>query len=762
MKTIACSSTIHLRSFVLGSVGLFAAWAGNALGQALQPAFSQTQLADLGSGIYNTRAWGIAVADFNNDNMADIVAGDTAGDVRFYAGPLTGAPVSEGVMVIDQSFHDAYSLAAGDFNGDGNEDFILARTTDANEGQLHLYLGNGNGTFQSTGYPQVGVLIGVAGLDPMGLAVADVDGDGDLDLVSGERVNTTVSDDTADVILWRNQLAQGNPLVFSPETIIQGVDRGFSPDPDQPPYFPPEVNLHAYGLALGDVTGDGLPDLVLGDYAHYLYVYRNTGGGSFSPISYNNISTGTRPYAYARADELINEGMPLTLADVNDDGRLDILTGNAGSGDGAVTLWVNEGLDAENRPRFTKAGVIGSAGTDARGLAVGQFNPTADSVADILFGNYEGQIHALFPNLSDRDDDGVIDANDNAPDHPNAPRLDMNTDLGINYRDQLDNDGDGTGDPADSDDDNDGVADLLDNARFTANPVQTDTDGDGIGDAEDPFNNTDSDGDGIADGPLDPALYQRAKAAKGRWSKSDTHFIIRIDALSRLFQNEFTQVFTDAAILTSGEWETKKFESYNGLGDDPATTGYQIPADLPGGLDCPITLAIVPRLLWNSSPDPDPILWINNRISNPNLEIAQHGTYHADNTKLGDWKEMDDRNIYSSENAGFTLEENYQLLRIGKRVLLGQYADDPWILQSGVNPATAAKINWSVAANPLISYIPPYNTADTTARDAIARLGFVSYSASIAEESGFLAPFFSPECSMPVPTFRSIRRHPLE
>ena len=726
---------------------------GPASGQALQPAFNQVLIGTIDAvGDDRTRAWGIAVADFNKDGKDDIISGDTYGDVHLYLGVGDGAFTNSGVK-INQSYHDAYSLAAGDFDSDGNADFVLARTTDANEGQLHLYLGNGDGSFQASGFPQLGVQIGVAALDPMALAAADVDGDGDLDLVSGERVNTAVSGDTADVILWRNQLAQGSPRVFTPQTLIQGVDRGFTtptnpgPDPEQPPYFPPEVNLHGYGLALGDVTGDGLPDLILGDYAHYLYIYRNTGGGSFSPIRYENISTGTRPFAYARVNELTNEGMPVALADVNDDGRPDILTGNAGTGDGAVTLWIHEGLDSQNRPQFTKACVIGSAGTDARGLAAGQLNPSVDNVADFVFGNFEGNIYGLFPNLADTDGDGVIDANDNAISIANAPRLDMNTDSGINYRDQLDNDNDGTGDPADSDNDNDGVPDSLDNARFTANAGQEDSDGDGIGDAEDPFNNTDSDGDGIADGPLDPALYQRAKAAKGRWAKNDTHFIIRIDALGRLFQNEFTQIMTDAAILTPGEWDTKKLESYNGLGDGPATDGYQVPSDLPGGMDCPITLAVIPRLLWNSAPDPDPIGWINNRLANPNLELAQHGTYHANNTPLGDWKNLPDRNIYSSENAGMTLEENYQLLRTGKRTMVGQYADDKWIVHSGVNPATAAKINWATAANPLISYIPPFNTADTTARNAIARLGFVSYSASIAEESGFLAPFFSPEGS---------------
>jgi hypothetical protein len=740
-------------TMLAGPVWLWVATATSP-GQALQPSFDQAQL---GSVAGRTRAFGLAVADFNNDTFPDIISGDTFGDVHLHLGVGDGTFTYAGIK-INQLYHDAYSLAAGDFNGDGKADLVLARTTDANEGQLHLYPGNGDGSFQvsgigpSPGLEQLGIQIGVAGLDPVGLAAADVDGDGDLDLVSGERVNTAVPGDTADIILWRNQHAQGNTLVFIPETLIQGVDRGFSPEPEEPPYFPPEVNLHGYGLALGDVTGDGLPDLLVGDTANYLYIYRNTGGGVFTPIRYDNISTGTRPYAYARLEDVFSEGMPLAVADLNNDGRLDIVSGNAGIASGAsvgdkIELWIHEGLDAQNRPTFTGAGVIGSAGTDARGLATGQLNPAVDAVPDVVFGNYEGNLYGLFPDLSDTDDDGIIDDIDNAPEHPNAPRLDMNTDGGINYLDQLDNDNDGIGDPADPDTDNDGVPDPLDNAPFTANPDQLDSDGDGIGDVEDPFHNTDTDGDGIANGPLDPALYQRARQAKGRWARNDTHFIIRIDALSRLFQNEFTQILTDAAILTPGDWETKKFESYNGLGDSPATAGYQIPADLPGGMDCPVTLAVVPRLLWNSTPDPDPITWINKRIANPNLEIAQHGTYHTDNTLLGDWENLNDRNIYSSENAGLTLEENFQLLRTGKRTMLGQYADDKWIMHSGVNPATAAKIDWSTAANPLISYIPPYNTADTIARDAIARLGYVSYSASIAEESGFLAPFYSPEGS---------------
>lgn len=716
-------------------------------GGVLQPGFDQELLGNVDG---RTRAWGIGVADFNNDNHADFVSGDTFGDVHLYLGDGSGGFTNSGI-VINQLYHDAYSLTAGDFNGDGSNDFVLARTTDANEGQLHLYLGNGDGTFQVTalgpapGYEQLGVQIGIAGLDPVSLAAGDVDGDGDIDLVSGERVDTGVFGDTADILLWRNQQAQGSPLSFVSEVLIEGEDRGYSPDPEDPPYYPPKISLHGYGLALGDVTGDDVPDLLVGDTANYLYVYENTGGGTFSPIRYNNISTGTRPYAYARLVEAFTEGPPLAVGDFNDDGLGDILVGNTGIDGGAISLWVNEGPNGDGDPEFTGTGEVGGAGTDARGLATGQLNPLIDDAPDAVFGNYEGDLHALFTNITDTDGDGVIDLVDNAPNHPNAPRIDMNTDGGINYLDQLDNDHDGIGDPADDDDDNDGVPDLSDNAPFVSNIYQTDTDGDGIGDAADPLNDTDSDGDGVTDSPYDATLRVLAMDAKARWSRSDTHFIIRIDALGRLFQNEFVQTFVDAAILTPAEWATNKFDSYNGYGDDPATPGYQVPADLPGGMDCPITVVVIPRLLWKSDPDPDPIAWINARIGNPNLEVSQHGSYHFNNTPLGDWKDMSDRNFYSSESAGLTLEENFQLLRVGQRTLLGQYADDLWILDSGVDPVTAAKVDWSGAAHPLISYAPPYNTSDTIGRDATARLGYRGWSASIVEEEGPLAPFFSPE-----------------
>jgi hypothetical protein len=729
----------------LGAVSLVTLLAAGvpATGQVLQPGFDQAFL-DASGG---SRAYGVAIADYTSDGIPDVIAGDTAGDVRLLVGNGDGT-FAPGGVVINMSFTDAFGLVAADFDRDGFQDFALGRASSAGDGEVLLYLGNGDGTFQSAGFPQLGLFVGDAGTEAVVLTAADVDGDGDVDIAAGD-VSTDAAD-TADVVLFRNQLeVLGGALTFVPEVIVAGVDRNFSPLPEEPPYFPPDSSSawEAYGLAFGDADGDGDPDLLLADQAHYLYVYENDGTGHFAPIRYDTI--GTRPFALVRMDPTGFAASQAAIAagDLNGDGLVDLAVsyqnGSVGSGPGDVFVWLNEGRDALGRPIFTNGGRVGGAGTDSRGLAIGQLNPHVDLLPDIAFGNFQGEVWGLFADLTDSDGDGVIDAFDNAPFDFNPPVVDMNTDGGLNRLDQLDADADGIGDPADPDDDDDTVADGADTCELSPDDSQADADGDGLGDVCDPRDDRDSDGDGIPDGPLEPTLLAQAMEAKARWARNDTHFVIRIDALSRVFQNEFTQTMVDAATLTPETWEIKKFDDYNGIGDDPALADYQVPPDLPGGADTPITVAVIPKQLWNAFGDPDPIQWINDRNANPNLELAQHGTYHVNNTPLGEWAALPDRNFFSCETCGLSFRAAFQLLRIGRRTLLGDY-DDPWIKQSGADPATSPRIDWSDAANPLVSYAPPFNTSDPASRDAVAQLGYRAFSASVFEEN---SPIFTPEGS---------------
>ena len=161
-------------------------WITNAKA-VLQPAFDEVFIHDVDG---RSRAWGVAIADFTNDGIPDVISGDTFGDIHLFvgAGDRTFTTFPDTDIVINMSFHDAYAVAAGDFNLDGNQDFVLSRTGGSgttNDGDVLLYLGNGNGTFQSSGFPQAGILVGDAGTDPMSVVAGDVDADGDTDIIVG-------------------------------------------------------------------------------------------------------------------------------------------------------------------------------------------------------------------------------------------------------------------------------------------------------------------------------------------------------------------------------------------------------------------------------------------------------------------------------------------------------------------------------------------------------------------------------------------------
>lgn len=342
---------------------------------------------------------------------------------------------------------------------------------------------------------------------------------------------------------------------------------------------------------------------------------------------------------------------------------------------------------------------------------------------------------------ADVDRDGIEDARDNAPRVANAPRIDLTGDGALDHRDQLDNDLDGRGDVTDRDDDNDGVADGADLCPFVSDR-QEDVDADALGDACDPLDDRDTDRDGVPDGPRPGhPLYDVAKAAKAKWSRGRTRFVIRIDALARFFQNEFTQLMTDAATLSPVAWDAKCRENYSDEVDPPDPCGPGPRPTLPGGKEVPITLVVIPSRLWA---DPGVIRWINDRNDSDRLEIGQHGTYHANNTSFGDWRAIPGQKELNCEICGLTQAESFALLKIGRDTLAGDYGG-PALRLAGAD-ARAPRIDWSRSALPLLTFAPPFNASDPAGRGAVARLRFRAFSASVfEEESSAYGPIFTPE-----------------
>ncbi len=118
---------------------------------------------------------GLAVADFNGDGNADIVAVDGNG---YLATLLLGAG--------DGTFRSAATyqinslpefVAVGDFNKDGKLDFVVAALS---VGSLNVFIGNGDGTFSRASVLPV-TPVQTGGIN-WGITVGDFDGDGNPDL----------------------------------------------------------------------------------------------------------------------------------------------------------------------------------------------------------------------------------------------------------------------------------------------------------------------------------------------------------------------------------------------------------------------------------------------------------------------------------------------------------------------------------------------------------------------------------------------------
>src|SRR5438034_3344254 len=109
------------------------------------------------------------------------------------------------------------------------------------------------------------------------------------------------------------------------------------------------------GVALGDLTGDGLPEIVLTSNQGGIRLYLNEGKFRFRDVTE---AAGLKSKGWTTG---------VTLADVNADGRLDIYVCHAGNGDArsrANELYINKGLNANGVPTFVEqAATYGVADT---------------------------------------------------------------------------------------------------------------------------------------------------------------------------------------------------------------------------------------------------------------------------------------------------------------------------------------------------------------------------------------------------------------
>jgi hypothetical protein len=317
----------------------------------------------------------VTLVDLDDNGHLDVItANRDANNVSVRPGSGSG---TFGVQATYPTPPSPVAIGHGHFDDDQHVDVVTANlVADLTDGSVTLFLGSAGGTLQNEGSFDVG-------MEPSGLAVADLDGNGRDDLVVANRLDGTVHilrSSPAPFVVSAAQTV-GSALAGPAAVVLADYANNGIPDivtanrdgntlslklgNGMAGFGPPEVYMAGTtpsGVGAGDFNGDGLTDVAVVSVSGMLNVRLGDGAGGFG---------GGIPYPAGSSPEAV------VIADLDNDGLFDAAV--ASSGDDTVRILLGNGSGG-----FAEAVSI-AVGATPVAIAVGDLNE--DGLLDIVTAN---------------------------------------------------------------------------------------------------------------------------------------------------------------------------------------------------------------------------------------------------------------------------------------------------------------------------------------------------------------------------------------
>ncbi len=291
----------------------------------------------------------VRLVDLNNDTWADII---TTGQGFVSVLMNNGNGTFANKVDYTTNITDAMGLATADFNSDGFLDVVISSDGVTGTDDFAVLMNNMNGTFGSASMYSSGVVSG-----KMSVVAADFNGDGKADFAASSNLSNNIA------VMFMNS---GTGSFNAP---ITGFGAGTG-------------SGAATQVIAPDLDNDGDPDLVVSAQNQATFgVFMNNGNGTFgSRINYSTPGT--------------TQGF--TSGDVNGDSYPDVMYSAAGTND-SVQVRLNNGDGTLAAPVGYNIGLVSAGNVFLSNLKLDDFN--SDGINDILAANFaSGTVSILINN----------------------------------------------------------------------------------------------------------------------------------------------------------------------------------------------------------------------------------------------------------------------------------------------------------------------------------------------------------------------------